>query len=1281
MLSVIGYANYATAKRTIMAALIETSYSKVENAADRLGMWLQSRRAEVEVMSRTGQVRFGSDAERLQYLRAEQQRAGTTFKSIGFADPSGRVTLSSGKSFDIADEPTFAQALTGRTTIAVPRDSRLDGVNIIVIQVPAYDSERHIEGVVVASLPTQRIYAEQLNVHVGTGDELFMYEQDGTIFHAPEGSELSKAGSILSQQLSYQSEVPQMTGSAAGYARLREASGEAIAFFAPVGDTGWHLALHVPLDEVEAPLAALKWRSIWLIVLAEALLTLLLFAYSNPVIRRIKRILSVTEAAAAGRFDVGDVRDAGHDELSQLSHSVNGMKTRLSDMFGQMDAMINQNQFAFIVLDKNYRVTYFSKAAERMLGYTAEEVIHHATALTFIDPLDIEREARRLSGKYGRPVPPSIQVFELLRKENFSYEREWNYMSKDGTRIPVAHSSNGMRDQEGRFIGVAGIARDISDQKLAEKARNQQLKAMGAAKDLIATFDENGLLLYINPAGRALLGLQEGDDYMNDMPLRTIAELLDGIDDARKIGYQENEALLRTLQGVFIPVSKILVVHRDDVTEETFYSCIARDISEAKRVQYELEQAKREAESANIAKSHFLAQISHEIRTPLAGIIGLTGLLQKTELTPLQADYLHKTRDSSEALLAIINDILDFSKVEAGKVELNEVPFDPYALVHKLAELLSVFVGSKERFQFIVDTPARLPELLIGDWQRIEQILLNLCVNAIKFTENGHVRLHLQLLDPLQADGGDTQVRVAFHVEDTGIGMTEEQLGRLFKPFMQADSGTNRKYGGTGLGLVIVKRLAELMGGAIQARSAYGQGSVFAFTVNLTVAEPPRPDRFTIRGGEESVLWVVENHPLMGELLGKYMEESGLAPILLQSWKTARERLERSGIGVRPHALLLDFEMPDMYGEETWQAMRVTAQDAGVRTIALTTAFGREELLKLPPENRPDAILVKPVTRISLYRAMQPLFGVPEREAFAGAGEAAATSSLPERMSGTILLAEDNAINQTVAIEQLREWGFHVDVAESGTAVLKLLPEKRYDLILMDIHMPEMDGDEAARIIRLDSRHDRLPIIALTANIMQEDHDRYMQLGINDVLTKPIEPGNLLQVIDKWLRYGKEPRADAARAKPKEREMANAVYMSAQDEANGWLSASLIGMSVEEALQRVNGKRDILAHMLKVFVRDYRYFTVRLEETLLANDYAAARRMAHTLKGAAGNLSADALCDAASRLEQLLWAEGVGEEPAAQSAALAGSVADVDATLRELLASLIAAMPTFDTFS
>ncbi|GGD86558.1 response regulator [Paenibacillus nasutitermitis] len=1226
-LAIVGYNNYEMTRQTVISGVIDQASAKVQNNADSLGEWLKARSAEVELMSRTDIVRFGSDAGRLHYFREETVREAAAFVTIGFADAGGQLTLSNGKQVNIAEEPSFKRAMKGESVVTDPFFSEITDNGVVVFQSPVFDDANRVVGVTDASILTERMYREHLNFHISRTDAIFLYNDSGDILHAPDNV-YPTASSIYAKNLPFGPAASRMLGSRDGYIRLDGPEKESFLFYAKVPGTTWRIALQVPLHEFEKPLSSMRWRTVLLIAAAEAVIILLLFIMMNRIVQRIKKVLKATEAAAGGDFDVQAFSEKGGDEIAQLSQSVNDMRIHLRDMFGRLEAIINQNQFAFIVLDDQYRVTYFSQTAEKMLGYTAEEVLHKATALTFIDPDDLEAEAKRLSKRLLRTVPADLSVFRELRREQFTYEREWNYVRKDGTRFPVAHSSNGIRGRDGRFIGVAGVARDISAQKQAEKARSQQLEVMGAAKDLIATFDELGGLLYMNNAGKMLLGI----DFRYVTPpqelisQRTIKELLHGLAIAKELGFHESEALLTTMGGKRVPVSKIVVAHRDNQTGDTFYSCIARDISEQKKAQAELLQAKREAEEANTAKGNFLARMSHEIRTPIAGIIGLAGLLHKTELNGIQQDYLGKVRASSEVLLRIINDILDFAKVEAGKIQLTDMPFDPWEMIHRFSALLAVFVGGKEQFEFIIEIDPDMPTMLAGDSQRLEQILLNLCINAIKFTERGHVRLQLKVED-ITDDG---RARILFLVEDTGIGMSSEQLDMLFEPFMQVDGAASRKYGGTGLGLVIVQSLVGMMGGTVVVDSRESEGSRFSFSLELPVKNGAQPDRYRISQSGELMVWVIEDYAGMSGHLCAELEAMGFLTMEHRSWKSAYERLQRAGAGILPNALLLDFEMPDMFGEDTWRLLHDTAKHAQVPTIALTTAFGREELLKMPQADRPDAIIVKPADRISLYQALLAVCQRPSDSA--AADQTASAVEMAKPPGGSVLLAEDNKINQLVALEQLRDWGFKVEVAESGLQVLNKLQEQRWDLVLMDIHMPEMDGDEAARIIRQDSKYDRMPIIALTANIIREDHERYIRLGINDVLTKPIQPELMLQMIEKWVLAGRENRLGwSSSSIEQQREVYEPIL--AQEEE---LPPEVPGMDISAALARVNGKRDILVHMLKLFARDYAEFEVRLREALQSGDYTQARRMAHTLKGVAGNLSAAELAAMADQLETLL---------------------------------------------
>ena len=977
-------------------------------------------------------------------------------------------------------------------------------------------------------------------------------------------------------------------------------------------------------EVAEAPVQHLLWRTVFFIMLAELTIFGLILMLFNRLIARISSILQVTEKVAEGEFDVPPIPVGRGDEIDQLAGSVNGMIDHLREMFEKLETIINQNGFAFIVMDQNYKVTYFSKTAERLLGYRPEEVLHLATPLTFVAPEDIQAVAAELSEQLGRAIPADLTVFQELRELQLTYSREWTYVHKDGTRIPVEHFSNGLKDREGGFAGSIGIARDITELKHSEKSRSRLLEVMEAAKDLVATFDAQGRIIYMNPAGMALLELSEQETMTGevaDHPL-LFSPLHEGLAYARSQGYWETESSYMRSDGCIVHVSQIVVVHHKEQAGEIFYSIIARDITGQKLAQAESEQAKREALEASQAKSRFLARMSHEIRTPLNGIIGLAQLMKKTELSELQRQYLDNLSLSSQTLLGLINDVLDVSRIEAGKLSLEEAPFDPGMMVVRLCDAMSLYLGHKQELEFLVETPAELPASLIGDCQRIEQILLNLCMNAVKFTPSGRVELKLDI-----GELREGARELTFCVEDTGIGIAPEELDRLFEHFTQADGTASRKYGGSGLGLVIVKGLIEQMGGTLEVSSEPGKGSRFCFTLRLIQREEGHVGMTPLVGTSEMTrksVWVVEDDVRMREHWCAMLAEMGLQPRPYDSWSVALADLES---GEKPDLLMLDMEMPDMYGEDTWLTCHAAAEKAGARTLMLTTVHGREEVQRLSEHSRPDALLVKPVSRLSLYQCLQPL--TEKRSLRPNRPDAGAIDKDPARIAGRqarIMLAEDNKINQLVAVDMLRSRGFEVGVAENGMQALELMASDSWDLVLLDIHMPEMDGTEVVRRIRMDPTCAGLPIIALTANVLSRDHQHYLALGMNAVITKPIDEEQLFAVIERWLPQ----LVWSGRTGPTESDEA------AVQETNRSVDGAFC---YEEALTRLNGKERILQHMLQLFDQEYADFGMRLGVALQAGDYQLAHRLAHTLKGVAGSLSARRLMSLSATLEEQLQQE------------------------------------------
>ena len=645
------------------------------------------------------------------------------------------------------------------------------------------------------------------------------------------------------------------------------------------------------------------------------------------------------------------------------------------------------------------------------------------------------------------------------------------------------------------------------------------------------------------------------------------------------------------------------------------------DISAQKQTEVELKQAKEAAEAAARAKADFLANMSHEIRTPMNAVIGMTQLALKADPQPRVRDYLHKIQSSSQLLLGVINDILDFSKIEADKMQLDLAGFELGKLLEDVAELIAEKASGKG-LELIVSAATDVPDNLIGDALRLEQVLLNLANNAVKFTERGEVEIRVRLQQRL-ASG----VELRFEVRDTGIGIPAEQGAKLFQSFQQADSSTTRRYGGTGLGLAISKRLVELMGGQIGVDSVPGQGSTFWFSVRLGLdsCRPARERKVFVPGNLKVLL--VDDNEQAREVVAELIGQLGFKYTASACGSEALTEIERADAAGQPFdVVLLDWKMPGMDGIALAHEIRHHALRQAP-LLLMVTAYDRDEALPRAREAGISEVLTKPVSPSALFDAL--MRQLSDQQQLSSPGPADALQEQAELQGARALLVEDNELNQEVAIEFLQMLGLAVDLAADGAIALQKVRQQRYDVVLMDMQMPVMDGLSATRAIRQLPGMQALPIIAMTANAMAQDRERCLEAGMNDHIAKPIDVQELVDKLRRWVRPGGSRQPPARAARPRQ---------PAPGPQSGWIDAlaDIEGLDARRGLGLVMGRERLYRELLTRFVASQSGQAKAIAQALASGQRDEARRLAHTLKGLAGQIGALPLREQAARLEAAL---------------------------------------------
>ncbi|SAL24844.1 multi-sensor hybrid histidine kinase [Caballeronia arvi] len=868
-----------------------------------------------------------------------------------------------------------------------------------------------------------------------------------------------------------------------------------------------------------------------------------------------------------------------------------------------------------ITVDERGAIRSFNSAGEKVFGYKASEVIGQNLRMLVPPPfLDSYNEYIM---QFKGPTGVATADCELAGQR------------KDGTSFPAHVTTGAMRlDGALHFVSViTDISRQRKERSELAHARDQLLLAADIAELGIWSWDLatgklhwNARMFEIYQYPPALLdnGLQfehwrlriHPDDHDEIMaclraviageteelpPFRIV--LPDGT--TRRI--QSGQRTQRNAQGT--PVAMTGVNY--DITDEY-------------ELEYHLRNAKEQADAASAAKSSFLANMSHEIRTPMNAVLGMLHLVQLTTLDDRQHDYVSKAETAAKSLLNLLNDILDYSKIEAGKLELDSHPFEPEKMMEELGIVLSGNQGTKD-VEVLFDLDPSLPAVLVGDGFRLQQVLINLAGNALKFTAAGQIVVSVHRLDsPSDAAGEAVRVRIA--VSDSGIGISEEQIERIFEGFTQAETSTSRRYGGSGLGLVISKRLVAMMGGQLEVESRLGEGSRFWFDITLGVdaAHAPVHDQGAFFDHDARIL-IADDNAIAGEILSRTVRSLGWHADVVTSGTAAVARIADAARSDAPYDIaLLDWRMPGLDGLDT--AKQVVAMNGRVAPplVLLVTAFGREVLRESQKTGAAPfaGFLTKPVTPKQLAAAI--------RAALPAAIDRAAHRTQPpvakaRRLEGlALLVVEDNALNRQVAEGVLRAEGANVTLAESGREGVDrvVAADDSFDAVLMDVQMPDLDGLEATRLIRADGRFAALPIIAMTANASGADRDACLQAGMNDHVGKPIDVERLVAVL----------RAQVERA-PIEAQALN-------------MDIALIIEPRESIVARFGGNIDLIRSAASGFGAQGRKHMNRLVETLAAQDAQGAASALHAIKGSAGTVGAAGLAELASALERKLLDNG-----------------------------------------